>query len=59
MRDEFELSDLLRERVELIIGDICSSESDVIVNSCNRYLDKVSGGVNLAIHSAAGQNSQY
>ena len=54
MKDKYTLSELLKDNVELIMGNICSSESDVIVTSANCKLGEVGAGVNRAIHDAAG-----
>ncbi len=51
----FNLAELLTDRVELILGDICHAETDVIVTPTSQdNIQHATGGVNLAIHKAAG-----
>lgn len=49
------LGALLETRVELILGDLCNAETDVIVTPASqKNTNNATGGVNLAIHKATG-----
>lgn len=57
--ENYDLDKLMYERIELIIGDICNANTDAIVTPTSfKDMSKAKGGVNLAIHNAAGPDLQ-